>query len=124
MMTRRRSLTRNQRIAIFDDADGICHLCELPILPGKEEWQAEHPTALALCGSDKVEDMRPAHKKCHAVKTAKEDIPRIAKAVRQRANHLGVKRHQGRPMPGTKASGIRKPMGGGPPIDRKTGKEL
>ncbi len=119
----RRSLSRLQRIRVFDDNDGICHICERGIRPG-ESWEVEHPTALALCGSDKIEDMRPAHKKCHSEKTAKEDIPRIAKAVRQRANHLGIKRRQNRPMPGTKASGIRKPLDGGPPLDRETGQEL
>ncbi len=121
-MTRRRSLSRLQRIKVFDDADGVCHICGLKIQPGVA-WEVEHLIPLALGGGDTPENTRPAHFTCHKAKT-RADQERIAKAVRQRANHLGIKRRQTRPMPGTKASGIKKPFGGGPPIDRKTGQEL
>ena len=121
-MTRRRNFSRLQRIGIFDDADGRCHICGLKIQTG-QAWDIEHVIPLALGGADTPENTRPAHTACHKGKTA-TDKGQIAKAVRQRANHLGVKRRQGRPMPGTKASGIKKPFGGGPPIDRETGKEL
>ncbi len=121
-MTRRRTFTRLQRIGIFDGAGGRCHICGQKIQTG-QAWETEHVVPLALGGEDYLSNLRPAHVDCHKAKT-KRDKKQIAKAVRQRANHLGVKRHQSRPMPGTKASGIKKPFGGGPPIDRKTGKEL
>ncbi len=121
-MTRRRHFSRLQRIGIFDDAGGHCHICKLKIQIG-QAWDIDHIIPLALGGPDTPENVRPAHAACHKGKTRK-DKGKIAKAVRQRANHLGVKRRQGRPMAGTKASGVKLPLGGGPPIDRKTEKEL
>lgn len=100
----RRNLTRLQRVRIFDDADGVCHICKMKIDPVREAWEAEHPVPLGLGGPDKREDMRPAHVDCHAKKTA-SDKGQIAKAVRQRAGHLGIRKKQSRPMPGTIASG-------------------
>ena len=106
----RRSLTRLQRIRVFDDADGICHLCGCKI-HSSQDWQADHIIPLGLDGPDTPDNMRPAHVDCHKAKSS-VDKGQIAKAVRQRANHLGIKRRQSRPMPGTKASGVRKRMDG------------
>ncbi len=106
----RRSLTRNQRVRVFDEANGVCHICGQKITVG-QEWEVEHIIPIGLTGSDKPENMHPAHIKCHKSKT-RADKKQIAKAVRQRANHLGVKRKQGRPMAGTVASGWKKKMDG------------
>ena len=50
---------------------------------------------------------------CHRVKTFGHDIPVAAKTIRQQDRHLGINaKPKGRPMPGTKASGIRKKLNG------------
>jgi 5-methylcytosine-specific restriction enzyme A len=39
-------------------------------------------------------------------------VPRIAKAKRQQRAHLGAKARKSRPIPGSRASGLRKRMDG------------
>ena len=110
-MTKRRHISRRDRLKIFEAAEGRCHICEIKIKVG-EAWQVEHPIAIALGGSDEIDEMRPAHVACHKVKT-REDVGRICKADRQKARHLGIsKTRKGKPLPGTKASGLRKRMDG------------
>lgn len=95
-MTRRRLSTRD-RVQCFDDGEGNCHICGQPIQVG-EAWEVSHPTPLALGGEDTRDNRRPAHKSCHAAVTAGEDIPRIAKAKRERARHIGAKAPPVRPV--------------------------
>lgn len=112
IITKRRGLTRKQRVDIFDRAGGRCHICGRIIAAG-ELWHAEHIIPHAMGGSDSPDDLRPAHVECHAGKT-RDDRAAIAKAVRVRAKDIGVvKRPKGRPMPGTRASGWKHKIGGG-----------
>lgn len=87
-MKRRPSWTGKQRAEIFRDAKGVCYLCSRKIAEG-EEWQVEHPKARGLGGSDKQEDMRPAHVDCHKPKT-KADNKIMRKADRQMKAHFGT----------------------------------
>jgi 5-methylcytosine-specific restriction protein A len=109
-MTDRRPLSTARKIAIFVAAKGICHLCG-GYIHGKP-WEVEHVIPLAMGGADDETNMRPAHKVCHAPKTA-QDATDIARAKRREARHLGIKRSS-RPIPGSKASGWRKPFNGPP----------
>lgn len=108
----RRSLTRLQKVRIFDAAGGICHLCGLKIWAGRgEQWHVEHVTPLSFGGADDESNMKPAHVKCHADKT-REEAPIRAKSDRVRAHYLGIKKTTSLPIPGSRASGIRKRMNG------------
>ena len=98
-MTARHSLSPTRRVAIFKDAGGVCHLCGQKIQVG-QPWEVEHVIPLALLGADDETNMRPAHEKCHEVKT-RADVGSIAKAKRCEARHLGIK----------KPSSFRKPPG-------------
>lgn len=49
---------------------------------------------------------------CHRYKTSKIDVPKAAKTKRQQDKNRGIRKPKGRPMPGSKASGIRKRMDG------------
>jgi 5-methylcytosine-specific restriction enzyme A len=49
---------------------------------------------------------------CHRYKTAKHDIPLAAKTVAQRDKANGIRSRRGPPLPGTKASGLRRRMDG------------
>lgn len=109
-MSKRPKWTAKQRAEIFRDNKGECYLCERKIAPG-EAWEAEHPKARGLGGSDKQEDMRPVHIDCHEPKT-KADVAIMRKADRQAKAHLGLKAKSGRPIPGSKASGWKKTMSG------------
>lgn len=85
----RRSLTKLQRVRVFDAAGGICHLCKTKIHVG-ERWDVEHVKPLSMGGADDETNMAPAHASCHRVKTSAEAGPR-AKADRIRAHHLGIR---------------------------------
>ena len=87
----RRSLTTKDRVAIFETAHGICHLCGQKIRAG-DKWDADHVIPRAITGSDSLSEYRPAHKKCHATKTYTKDIPEIAKVARIKAKHIGADR--------------------------------
>jgi len=100
-MTRRR-LSAKARAAIFNAANGICHICDGGIQAG-EAWQVEHIVPIAMGGADEPDNMRPAHDKCHKAKT-KDDMANIAKAKRIEARDKGFSRPKQsipkRPFPG------------------------
>jgi hypothetical protein len=50
--------------------------------------------------------------RCHRWKSAKHDTPLAAKTVRQQDMARGIKKRSSRPMPGSKASGLKKCMNG------------
>ena len=88
----RRSPTRNQRAEIFLAAKGICYLCGLRIKAERgEKWEAEHPHARELGGSDDIAELRPAHVSCHKVKT-KADRKEISRSNGARNLNLGIKK--------------------------------
>lgn len=108
---KRKPLTRVQRTKLFHAHEGICCLCKLPIFAGRgDKWIVEHIKPLWLGGADDTTNMAPAHERCAIEKTTRE-APVKAKSDRVRARHLGIKKST-RPIPGSKASGIRKRMNG------------
>lgn len=107
----RRRITAALRVRVFDAAKGCCHLCGLPIDPLRERWDVEHVKPLWLGGADNETNMRPAHDRCHADKTATEAAPR-AKSTRIRARHIGARKRK-RPSFQTNRDGpYRKKMDG------------
>jgi 5-methylcytosine-specific restriction endonuclease McrA len=104
-MSRRRKLTRLQRVSIYDAAKGVCCLCQLPIQAERgQRWILEHLKPLWLGGADDDTNVAPAHERCAIDKTTRE-APVKAKGDRVRARHLGVKKPrsitQWRKMDGT-----------------------
>lgn len=92
----------------------VCEGCGLVL--GKKPYHIDHTIADALV-LDKSRALTAADGKllgvkcCHAPKT-KIDVRNIAEAKRREAVHHGFKRRSGPPMPGTKASGLKKCMDG------------
>lgn len=110
-MSKRRTWSERQRLALFLKHEGRCHLCGGKITPG-EKWEVSHEIPLELGGADDDENCKPAHFKCHRVHTAEVDIPAIAKAKRRQARHLGAKPPSRRPLPGSKGSKWKKKLDG------------
>lgn len=110
--TRRRKLSTRDRLRVWEKFGGVCQGPCGRKLSANDKWIAEHPIPLGLGGTDDREVLELWCEWCADNKTHTEDIPRIAKAKRQKAKHLGIKQPKGRPLPGTKASGIRKRMNG------------
>lgn len=73
---KRRGMTRTRAARIFLRERGRCYLCGKIIRAQSEEWDVEHPTALADGGPDDDAELRVAHVKCHADKTARESKAR------------------------------------------------
>lgn len=78
--TKRPSIGKSRRARIFLAHDGVCWLCKAKIGP-EEPWDADHCIARELGGSDEDDNLAPAHKHCHKVKS-KEDVRLIAKGNR------------------------------------------
>ena len=102
-MTARRKISPMKRLKVFEAASGRCHLCEQRIQIG-QKWDVEHVRPLALGGADDADNMRPAHKDCHATKT-KADAASWSKAKRCAAKHNGIKKPRTwrKPPPGYNA---------------------
>jgi 5-methylcytosine-specific restriction protein A len=71
-----------------------------------------HEIPLELGGEDDDTNAKPAHRKCHAERTAKIDIPAIAKAKRNEARHRGFKAPSRTPLPCGRGSPWRKKITG------------
>lgn len=95
------------KVRIFHAAAGRCHICGLKVF-GKG-WEVEHIRPLALGGADNESNMAPAHESCHARKTV-VDLGRVAKAKRQEAKHLGVRKRS--TFPCGRNSKWKKPING------------
>lgn len=76
------------------------------------KFEYDHVLACALGGDNSLENCAVLCLPCHKAKTGQHDIKRTSKANRQRSAEIKAKRRKSRPMPGTRASGIRKRMDG------------
>jgi len=106
-MTRaRHEFPAKVKVAAFERAGGCCEGCGVEFR-GKTRPEYDHIVADAIGGGNDLGNCRVLCGACHAVKSAKQDIPMIAKTKRVRAKHIGAKPASRRPLPGSKASGWR-----------------
>lgn len=99
----------------------ICNICELPVQPG-QAWDESHEKMKPRWLGGEIEGI--AHRRCNRRWNNVHDTPLFHKSNRIRQRHIGAKVRKGRPMVGTIDSGIKLRIGGGRPIDRRTGREL
>lgn len=92
----RREFPARVRVAAYERSKGLCENCTAPLYVGKFHY--DHRIPDALLGEPTLENCVVLCVACHGEKTTKEDVPRIAKAVRQRQKHLGA-RPPKRPWP-------------------------
>lgn len=106
------------RLRVFLRFDGQCQGgCGRRIIAGKR-WVCDHKQAIINDGANRENNLQPICDLCdRAVKTP-ADVAEKAVTARKRSAHLGIKPRQSRPMPGSKASGIRKRMDG--TVERRT----
>ena len=84
----RKSLNTKERTRLFSLYGGICHICEGKITVG-DKWEVEHIIPWEISRDDSDENRKPAHVKCHRVKTD-GDIKTIRKVQRIERKHLGI----------------------------------
>lgn len=96
--TKRRGMTKARAAKIFLLRNGVCFICQKQIRAGK--WFIEHPVPVAMGGSDKDEDLWPAHTDC---KPKKDAVDAKAKAKSDRVLTKdwdnGKPKMQGRGLP-------------------------
>jgi len=104
-------ITSKMRVDIFLRHNGICHLCNMKVVPG-QEWDVSHDIPLEAGGKDDDSNWLVAHRKCHRTHTAKVDAPMIAKVKRIHQKHIGAKRMSRSPLPGGRNSKWKRKMDG------------
>lgn len=98
------------RLRIWEREEGRCWISGRKIMPG-EPWELDHKVALINGGQHRESNLFPALKDKHREKT-KEDVAIKKETVRVRSKFLSIRKPKGRPMPGTRASGLRKRFDG------------
>ena len=105
----RREFPARVKVAAYERSGGFCEACNGRLQVGRIHYDHRIPDALG--GEPTYDNCAVLCTHCHAQKTTGEDVPRISKMKRQRAAHLGAKTTK-RPMPGSRASGLKKHMDG------------
>ena len=80
------------------------------IMPG-DKWALDHVLPLSMGGAHAESNLQPVLEIAHREKT-KQDVAALAKARRLAAKHAGIERRKSRPMPGSRASGLKKKFSG------------
>ena len=86
----RREFTAKIKIAAYERSKGYCEGCGAPLMIGK--FQYDHDIADGLGGEPTLDNCKCLCSACHGEKTAKNDVPKIAKTKRVRQKHLGIKK--------------------------------
>lgn len=98
------------KVRLFEKFHKRCAKCTRLLEPGK--FQYDHIKALINGGEHRESNLHPlCTTPCHSGKTV-EDVAEKKIVYRKKVKHLRLKKTRWRPMPGTKASGIRKRMSG------------
>ena len=98
------------RLRVFEARGGVCHLSGRRIQAG-EPWDCDHIVALVNGGEHRETNLAPALRDKHRAKTA-DDVREKSIVRRKQMKSLGIAPKKGRPMPGSKASGLRRRMDG------------
>lgn len=97
------------RLRVFDRFEGRCAVCKLKV---RLRVEYDHVVALVNGGRHAESNLQLLCGPCHKAKT-KADVGEKKINNRVRSKHLGIKKRKGRPMPGSRDSGIKMLIGGG-----------
>lgn len=115
-----RNSTKARRLCIERhayDRDDVslmrCHCgCDVEFDPSTTAWRADHNILHSSGGKEVADNLYPIRVKCDLEWKAADDNREAKKATRIMEKNLGIRRPKGRPMPGSRASGIKKKMDG------------
>ena len=97
------------RLRVYERHSGVCYVSGRKIRPG-EAWDVDHIIPLINGGEHRERNLAPILSVIHKIKT-REDVKEKALVYRKKAKHLGIKKKT-RPIPGSKASGLKKGFDG------------
>jgi 5-methylcytosine-specific restriction endonuclease McrA len=103
---------RTKRLA-WERSKGICESCGKTIRPG-DGPEYDHDKLAFYGGDNSLANCRVLCRPCHSLKTIAHnsyEVPKSRRLIKKGAGLRG-KALRGRPLPGTKASGLRKKMNG------------
>ena len=89
MTRQRQEFSPKTKLEAFARSKGNCEHCGVKIRPGNGPHY-DHATPDAVGGEPTLENCQVLCKPCHSVKTAKTDVPEIAKTKRIRNKHINV----------------------------------
>lgn len=90
-----------------------CHLCKGAVDPIRRgDWRADHIRRWAEGGEDTPENLWPICTPCDVKRKAPHDTREVAKGKAVRDSLYIKNGPKGRPMPGSRGSGMRKRMDG------------
>lgn len=95
------------KLRVFLRFGGTCQQCFTKIVSGPE---FDHRVALINGGSNSEGNLVPLHPRCHALKT-RDDVALKSADRKTQLHHYGIKKPR-RPMPGSRASGLKKKFDG------------
>lgn len=105
----RTEFSAKTKVAAFERARGRCENCSVKLAPGNTEY--DHDETDWMGGEATLANCKVRCKTCHRLKTTR-DIKKIARSRKRYRTNINAKATKSRPMPGTRASGIRKRMSG------------
>ena len=105
----RKEFTKATKLMAWTRCGGRCESCDAKLGVGKHEFH--HDKECTFGGDNGLGNCVVLCLSCHGMVTSGQATV-IAKSNRQRNKNIGIKKAGGRPMPGSKASGLRKRMDG------------
>jgi 5-methylcytosine-specific restriction endonuclease McrA len=89
----RREFSTGTKASAFHRCGGKCESCGAYLYTGK--FHFDHDTPDGLTGEPTLENCKVLCVNCHSEKTRTIDVPRIARAKRREAKHIGAKKPRG-----------------------------
>lgn len=99
------------RLRVFERFSGTCGICNVKIVA--KRWVCDHKVAIINGGPNCESNLWPIHETCDRKIKTPTDVGEKRVNNRVKAKHLGLHKRKGRPMPGTRDSGIKMKIGGG-----------
>lgn len=104
------SVPPHVKLRVFRRFNGVCPKCTRKMFPN--DWECDHVRALINGGENRERNLWPLCKSpCHSTKT-KADVAEKARVYRKAAKYVGINFKKTRPMPGSRASGLKRKMDG------------
>lgn len=105
----RQEFSKRVKLQAWDRCGGRCECGCGQKIHGDAEY--DHIIECAIGGDNSLENCRVLRRRCHAEKTDERRFE-IVKSIRIREKNAGIRKPKGRPLPGTKRSGIKKKLNG------------